>query len=145
MKEMNPRYVRGVSVLGYGVSLAMGIGIPIPVIDEEMMRFLSVKDEEILAPVVDYSHAYPEMKGTVVASVNYRDLKSGTVVIDGKRVVTAALSSYPMALEIATLLRDSIREGRFLLTEKVAPVPGADSGQTFRSLTIRAPRRKEDE
>jgi uncharacterized protein (DUF39 family) len=145
MKGMNPRYVRGVSMLGYGVSLAMGIGVPIPVIDEEMMRFLSVKDENILAPVVDYSRAYPEMKGTVVASVNYRDLKSGSVIVDGKKITTAALSSYPMALEIATILRDSIREGRFLLTEKVAPIPGAESGQTFRSLTIRAPRGKEDE
>jgi uncharacterized protein (DUF39 family) len=53
MKEMNSRYIKGVSMLGYGVSIAVGIGVPIPIIDEEMALYVSVKDEDIYAPVID--------------------------------------------------------------------------------------------
>ena len=35
-KKMKARYVRAQSILGYGVSLAVGVGIPIPMLNEEM-------------------------------------------------------------------------------------------------------------
>lgn len=136
MKGMNPRYVRGVSMLGYGVSLAIGIGIPIPVLDEEIIRFVSVKDEDILAPVVDYSHTYPNRESGIIARVSYKELRSGSITIDGKKVITASFSSYPMAVEIASLLRDWIREGRFFLTRPVASLPGVESGQIFKTLSM---------
>jgi uncharacterized protein (DUF39 family) len=136
MKGMNPRYVRGVSMLGYGVSLALGIGIPIPILDEEMMRFVSVKDEDILAPVVDYSQTYPNRESGIIARVSYKELRSGSVMINGKKVITASFSSYPMAVEIASILRDWIREGRFFLTTPVAQLPGIESGQTFKTLPM---------
>jgi len=134
MKAMNPRYVRGVSMVGYGVSMAVGIGIPIPILDEEIVGFVSVKDEDILASVIDYSGAYPKREGGIIARVNYRELRSGKISIDGKEVITAGLSSYPMAREIATLLRNWIRNGEFFLSEKVADLPDVASGQTFKPL-----------
>lgn len=141
MKKMNPRYIRGVSVLGYGASMAVGIGIPIPIIDEDMIRFVSVKDSEIYAPVIDYSRDYPQNDIKVITHVSYGELRSGKVTIKNKKVPTGSLSSYPMAREIAGLLKQWIQEGKFLLTEKVQSIPGADSGQGFKSLKIRLERK----
>lgn len=141
MKKMNPRYIRGVSVLGYGASMAVGIGIPIPIIDEDMMRFVSVKDSEIYAPVIDYSRDYPQNDIKVITHVSYGELRSGKVTIKNKKVPAGSLSSYPMAREIAGLLKQWIQEGKFLLTEKVQSIPGADSGQGFKSLKIRLERK----
>jgi uncharacterized protein (DUF39 family) len=137
MKEMNPRYIKGVSMLGYGPSLALGIGIPIPVFDEEMAMHVSVKDADIVAPVVDYSKSYPQREGKILEQVSYRDLRSGKVSIAGKEVPTASISSYPMAREIAGILKNWILEGKFLLTQKVASFPGPESGQTFKPLAMR--------
>ena len=38
MKQMRPEFVRGVSLIGYGVSLALGVGIPIPILNEQVLR-----------------------------------------------------------------------------------------------------------
>jgi uncharacterized protein (DUF39 family) len=137
MKQMNTRYIRGVSMIGYGVSISVGIGIPIPIIDEEMMEFVSVKDEDIAATVVDYSSAYPNREPDIVTQVSYKDLRSGTVTIEGQSVPTASLSSYPLAQEIAQTLKTWIENGHLLLSEKVESIPGVESGQTFNPLEIR--------
>ncbi|MFW6138306.1 MAG: homocysteine biosynthesis protein [Spirochaetota bacterium] len=137
MKQMNTRYLKGVSMLGYGASLAVGIGIPIPIIDEEMVRFTSVRDRDISAEVVDYSSTYPKREKGIVSRANYRDLKSGGIMIKNRKVPTSSFSSYPMAKEIAQTLKTWITEGRFELTQKVAPIPGPESGQTFKPLEIR--------
>ena len=71
MKEMKPRFVRGVSLIGYGVSLALGVGIPIPVLNEEILRRTTVRDRDILAPVIDYSGDYPNRTGRVIARLSY--------------------------------------------------------------------------
>ncbi len=140
MKNMSTRYVKGVSMLGYGVSLSMGIGIPIPIIDEEMISFVSIKDEDIYAPVIDYSSSYPKRENEILTELNYRDLRSGVATIREGKVPTASISSYPMAREIAQTLKNWIATGKFQLTEKVAPLPGVESGQTFKSLEIKTKR-----
>jgi uncharacterized protein (DUF39 family) len=137
LKQMSPRWLMGASVLGYGCSLTVGIGVPIPVLDEEMLRFTAVGDADILAPVIDYSDAFPNLKPDVLAEVSYADLKSGKIKITGKEVPTASRSSYPRALEIANILKSWVQAGRFLLSEAVAPLPGAESGMTFRPLSER--------
>ncbi len=137
MKQMNTRYIRGVSMLGYGVSLAMGIGVPIPVLDEEIAGFVSVTDADIYAPVVDYATSYPKREPDIITTLNYSDLKSGSVTIRGRKVPTASLSSYPIAREIAETLKSWIQQGGFLLSEKVESIPGPESGQTFKPLVIR--------
>jgi len=137
MKNMNSHYIRGVSMLGYGVSLALGIGIPIPMIDEEMIKFASVKDEDIYAPVIDYSYTYPRRESDIITRVSYRDLKSGRVTINGKTIPTSSMSSYPMAIEIAEVLKSWIKKGDFLLTEKVDSLSGIESEAIFKPLKIR--------
>jgi uncharacterized protein (DUF39 family) len=137
LKGMNPRYLRGVSMLGYGVTLAVGIGLPVPILSKEILEYTLVTDAEIMAPVVDYSGPYPQRANDIVAEVSYAELKSGNIQLEGKTIPTASLSSYPIALEIAETLKKWIRNGEFMLTERVAPLPGAEKGVSFKSLKER--------
>jgi uncharacterized protein (DUF39 family) len=137
LKQMNPRYLVGASILGYGTSLTVGIGIPIPILSEEMLQYTTVTDAEILAPIVDYSTAYPQRKPDILGEVSYAQLKSGQITVQGKAVPTASLSSYPRAVEIAQTLKEWILSGQFLLTVPVAPLPGVESGITFKPLKER--------
>ncbi|NLN07630.1 MAG: hypothetical protein GX167_08435 [Firmicutes bacterium] len=131
LKQMSPKYLRGVSFLGYGVSMQVGVGVPIPILDEEILQFTAVSDEEILAPIVDYSEAYPQGTEEILGEVSYAELKSGTIVIRGKEVPTAPLSSYPKAKEIAETLKQWILKGEFTLTEPVAALPSAEFAVNF--------------
>lgn len=137
LKQMSARWLVGTSFLGYGCTLTVGVGVPIPILSEEILRYTLVTDEEILAPVVDYSDAYPWRKPDILGEVNYAELKSGKAKIQGQEVPTASLSSYPGAVEIANILKRWIQKGEFLLTEPVAPLPGAESGITFKPLEER--------
>ena len=123
MKEMDPEYLRGSSITGYGNSLAVGIGVPIPILNERIMKNVMVSDAEIFAPVVDYSHDYPNSTGRVLASVSYEDLKSGTISIGGKKIPTGSMSSYRKAREIAGKLKNEIKRGKFLVQEPVQKLP----------------------
>ena len=123
MKRMRPEFVRGVSLRGYGVSLAVGVGVPIPVLGPEVLRRACVRDCDIRAPVVDYSRDYANNTGRVVATVTYEELRSGEIRIEGKRVPVGSLSSYFKALEIANLLADEIRRGEFRLAEPLQRLP----------------------
>jgi len=137
LKQMKPEWLRGVSFLGYGVTLMVGIGVPIPILSEDILLHTAVKDEEIFAAIVDYSEAYPQMKPDILGEVSYAELKSGRITVQGKGVPTASLSSYPKAVEIAQSLKQWISKGEFLLTGPVAPLPGVESGITFKPLKER--------
>jgi L-aspartate semialdehyde sulfurtransferase len=137
LKQMKPKWLVGTSFLGYGATLTVGIGVPIPILNEEILQYTLVTDADILAPVVDYSDDYPNRKPDVLAEVSYAELKSGKIVVDGKDVPTAGLSSYPGAVEIASTLKEWIRSGRFLLSDPVAPLPGVESGIKLKALEER--------
>ncbi len=134
MKEMRKEFVRGISLRGYGVSLALGIGIPIPVLNEDVLRHTTVRDRDILAPVIDYSNDYPYKTGKVITHLSYEQLRSGEAVVDGNTVEVGSLSSYDMALQIAETLADEIRNGEFLVTEPFAPLTRE---QAMKGLEIR--------
>lgn len=125
LKQMSAQWLRGISFTGYGPTLAVSIGVPIPILDEEMVAFTSVRDEDIWAQVVDYSHDYPQGTGKSLGEVNYAELKSGKMSFKGKEIPTGGLSSYSKAREVAELLKQWLLKGKFLLTEPVAPLPGA--------------------
>ena len=137
LKLMSPRWLVGTSFMGYGCTLTVGIGVPIPILTEEILRYTLVTDSQIYAPIVDYSEAYPQGKPDVLGEVNYAELKSGSIKVEGKEVPTASLSSYPRAVEIATTLKEWIKSGKFLLTEMVEPLPGAESGVVLKPLKER--------
>jgi uncharacterized protein (DUF39 family) len=137
LKGMKPEWLRGVSLLGYGVSLMVEIGIPIPILSEEVLRFTAVKDEEIFAPIVDYSKSYPERDPEILGEVSYAELRSGRINVLSKEVPTASLSSYFKAREITEILKSWIKEGKFQLTEPVAPIPGVKDSIVFKQLEER--------
>ena len=125
MKQMDPRWVIGTSILGYGCSLALGIGVPIPVLNEDIARFTGISDEELFTQIVDYGNDYPKGEAKSLGQVSYAELKSGSIRFNGKEVPTVPLSSHTRAVEIATILKEWIGEGRFLLTEAQVMLPTA--------------------
>ena len=118
LKQMNSQWLKGASFTGYGVTLTVGIGVPIPILDEEILAYTAVKDEDIKAQVVDYSQAYPQVQPGSLAEVNYAQLKSGTIEVNGKKIQTGGISSYAKAREIAQFLKQWIEKGDFLLTNR---------------------------
>lgn len=128
LKKMSPKWLVGTSFRGYGATLTVGIGIPIPILNEEILYYAAKTDDELFAPIVDYSDAYPNRKPGNLGYVSYARLKSGKINVLGKDVPTAPLSSYPKAREIAYILKEWIIKGDFLLSEPVEALPNPHSG-----------------
>jgi len=137
LKMMSPKWLRGTYFIGYGPTLTIGIGIPIPILDEEILEDTMVRDEDIWAPVVDYSESYPQMISEPLGWVNYKELKSGKISVQGKEVPTSGLSSYFKAREIAQILKEWVQMGKFFLTKPVELLPSVDSGIIFKPLKER--------
>ncbi len=139
LKQMQSRWLRGLSYLGYGATMQVGVGIPIPILNEEIMGYCAVRDEDIRAPVVDYEKAYPQRESGNLGLVSYAELKSGSITVQGKKVPTASLSSYAGAREIASTLKEWIAEGHFTLTEPAIKLPSADAGISLKPMPQRDP------
>ena len=137
LKQMRSEYLKGTTMLGYGVTLTVGVGIPIPILDEEICQYVAVKDEDIYTQIVDYSEAYPHGESKTLGEVSYALLKKGKITIQGKQVSTGNLSSYSKALIIANTLKEWIKNGEFFLSKAVASIPGPESGYKFKPLKER--------
>ena len=138
LKEMNAEFIVGSSFQGYGVTLTVGLGIPIPILNEEIVKYTAVKDEELYTQIVDYSNDYPNGIAKSYGEANYKQLRSGAIEINGKKVPTASLSSYSKAITIAETLKQWIKDKKFYLSEQVSLLPGAESGIKFKPLNERA-------
>lgn len=123
LKQMTADWLRGVSLLGYGNSLAVGLGIPIPILDEEMAAFTGVSDNNLYTRVVDYGHDYTNGVARDFGEVSYAQLKSGSILIEGQKVQTAPLSSITKAREIAELLKKWIIEKQFFISKPIMTLP----------------------
>ncbi len=118
LKQMNSQYLRGAYIEKYGITMYVGIGIPIPVLDEDLARRVSIRNEQIETNVIDYGN-----DNRVLGKTNYAELHSGSIEIDGHKVRTAPLSSLAKAREIAGILKKWIQKGDFTLTEPVRTMP----------------------
>jgi uncharacterized protein (DUF39 family) len=123
LKQMNSNFLVGVGIQGYGCSLAVGLGIPIPLLNEEIAAFTGVSDDDIFTQIVDYGQDYPAGAVKSLGQVSYAELKSGAIRFQGKSVPTVPLSSIVKAREIAETLKGWIRQGRFLLGEPQFTLP----------------------
>jgi uncharacterized protein (DUF39 family) len=124
LKQMSSAFLVGVGIQGYGCSLAVGLGVPIPLLNEEIAAQTGISDEEIFTQVIDYGNDYPQGVGRSLAQVSYAELKSGAIVFQGRRVPTVPLSSVVKAREIAATLKTWIAKGWFLLGEPQFTLPG---------------------
>ncbi len=132
MKQMSRRYLRAAVFEKYGVSMYVGVGIPIPILNEGILEKVLVKDEDIQVPVLDYSTG--RRSRPVLGIVNYKQLRSGYIKIQGKQIKTAPISSYKMAREISQELKRWILKGEFYLTK---PVDSLMVDQVVKPLEIR--------
>jgi uncharacterized protein (DUF39 family) len=120
LKEMSPDYLRAATMNGYGVTLYVGLGVPLPVLDLDVVRATAVRDEDISVDLLDYgvpSRARPQIR-----SVTYAELRSGTVEINGEQVRTSSLSSFRRARQVAAELKSWIEKGKMQLALPTRPI-----------------------
>ncbi|MEO1179655.1 MAG: homocysteine biosynthesis protein, partial [Cyanobacteria bacterium J06636_28] len=99
----------------------MGMGTPTPILDKTVLQGCAISDQDIVAPVIDFS--IPRRVRPSFGLVSYQQLKSGRLTINGSRVRTAPLSSLYLGRKVAATLKDWILRGEFELSEPVAPLP----------------------
>lgn len=120
-KQMDARWVRGCYFKSYGPSIMIGVGVPLPVLNEEVVARCAVEDQDLVAPIVDFS--IPRRVRPTFGLVSYAQLKSGRIIIEGKPVRVAPLASQFLSQQVAITLKQWIEAGNFTLTEPVAPIP----------------------
>ncbi len=123
LKKMSPKWLAGMSLQGYGCSLAVGLGIPIPILNEEIVQYTAVSDAELFTQIVDYGHDYPNGVSKTYGQVSYEQLKSGHIRFRDEEITTVPLSSLVRAREIAEILKKWISKGKFLLGEPQFTLP----------------------
>lgn len=121
-KQMDPKWVRGCYFTKYGPSLMLGVGVPLPVLDESVIEHCAVQDKEIVAPVMDFS--IPRRVRPTFGLVSYGQLKTGKLTIEGKTVKVAPVVSLYLSDQVAVTLKQWITAGEFTLTEPVANIAG---------------------
>ncbi len=121
LKGADPRYIKGAVFKNYGVSLYVGIGMPIPILNEDIAKRTSIKDEEIFTKILDYS--IPSRSRPGIKEVNYAQLRSGKIELSGKEVRTSSLAPLKTAREIANILKRWIQKGEFELVEPLERFP----------------------
>jgi uncharacterized protein (DUF39 family) len=120
-KQMDARWVRGCYFKSYGPSLMIGVGVPLPVLNEEVVAHCAVQDNDLVAPIVDFS--IPRRVRPTFGLVSYAQLKSGRIAIEGKPVRVAPLASLFLSRQVTIALKQWIEAGKFTLAEPVAPIP----------------------
>lgn len=125
LKYMSTEFIQPAVFEGYGTSIFVGVGIPIPVLDEELLNNLSVKNKDIYTSIVDYS--VPRRDKPVLGKCSYEELRSGIVELKGKKIKTAPLSSLYKSRLIANKLKKWIVDGEFTLQEPIKSFPKVES------------------
>ena len=123
LKKMSSKWLVGASLQGYGCSLVVGLGIPIPILNEEIVQYTAVSDEELFTQIVDYGHDYPNGISKSYGQVSYAELKSGHIKFRGEKMTTVPLSSLIRAREVAEILKKWISKGKFLIGEPQFTLP----------------------
>lgn len=129
LKNMSTDFLRAAYYEKYGVSMFVGIGIPIPVLDEDIARRVSIRNEQIETTVVDYGK-----ENQILGKTNYAALHSGEIEINGHKIRTAPAASLAKAREIAGILKNWIQQAQFLLTEPIRPMPTGTSLKSLREI-----------
>lgn len=135
LKEMKAEYMKAAFFPGYGATMFVGIGIPIPVLDAEMAKFTAVRNSEIETKILDFGVA--RRGRPVVREVTYEELISGKVEINGEEVRVSPLSSFYMAEKIMVDLKKLIEKGEFFLTNPVDRIPTKEVFKPMRQREIK--------
>jgi CBS domain-containing protein len=120
LKEMSQDYLRAATMTGYGVTLYVGLGIPLPVLDIEVVRATAVRDQDIFVDLLDYG--VPSRSRPVLRKVSYAELRSGAIEMNGEEIRTSSLSSFRKAREVAGELKHRIESGAMQLALPTRPM-----------------------
>ncbi|VUT26573.1 MAG: Inosine-5'-monophosphate dehydrogenase [Candidatus Methanolliviera sp. GoM_asphalt] len=137
LKEMDPDFIRGATIYRYGVSIYIGLGVPIPILNEDIAKSTSIEDKEIVTNLVDYGVQRREKP--VLRKVTYEELKSGCIEFNGKEIKTFPMSSYHKAREVAEKLKEWIEKGDFELSMPVERLPVKGRMKNMRQTKIKPP------
>jgi len=121
LREMSTDFLRAAAFKNYGPTLYVGIGVPIPILNDRIAKNTGISDNEIITNIVDYGT--PSRERPIVKKVSYKKLKSGYIDLNGKRVKSSSLSSFYMAKKIAITLKKWIEDKKFYLTGPVENLP----------------------
>jgi len=120
-KQMSPEFIRGGAFTKYGTSLYVGMGVPIPILNEGLAKKTSLRDEEIFTDIVDYG--VPRRGRPKLGKVSYATLKSGEVTINDRKIKVSSLSSLKKARKITKTLKSWIENGTFYLSAPAETLP----------------------
>ncbi|MDH5701661.1 MAG: homocysteine biosynthesis protein [Candidatus Bathyarchaeota archaeon] len=120
-KKMSSEFIHGAAFTKYGTTLYVGIGIPIPILNEGLAKKTAILDEEIVTDIVDYG--IPRRERPKLGKVSYKELKSGAITIDDKKVRVSSLSSLKTARKIAEILKSWIENSSFYLSAPAESLP----------------------
>jgi len=134
LKRASSEFFSAASFTGYGVSSFVGIGVAIPVLDEDIAAQLALTDDDLTATIYDYG--IPKRETPSLGRVTYAQLRSGEIEIQGKQVPCGPISSFPKARRIAATLKSWIVDDRFALTQPLEALPGPGS-QSVGPLEVR--------
>lgn len=133
LKEMSSEFLQAAYYEKYGVSMFVGIGIPIPVLNVEMARRVSINNSQIQTSVLDYgSPGTPKL-----GQVTYEQLRSGEIEVNGQKVRTAPVASLAKARKIAEILKKQIQEGQFQLQEPIQMFPSNTSLKSLIEVEVK--------
>lgn len=133
LKEMSSEFLQAAYYEKYGVSMFVGIGIPIPVLNVEMARRVSINNSQIQTSVLDYgSPGTPKL-----GQVTYEQLRSGEIEVNGQKVRTAPVASLAKARQIAEILKKQIQEGQFQLQEPIQMFPSNTSLKSLIEVEVK--------
>lgn len=123
LKEMSSDYIQAAYYEKYGVSMFVGIGIPIPVLNTDIAKRVSTNNSQIETSVLDY--------GTVgtpkLGQVTYAELQSGSIKVGKKKIRTAPVASLAKARKIANELKAWLQKGNFEVSKPVQMFPSNTS------------------
>ncbi len=120
-KKMSPEFLQGAAFTRYGTSMYVGLGIPIPILNEGLVKKTAIRDSEIFTDVIDYSVMRRDKPK--LSRVSYAELKSGSIVVNNKKVRVSSLSSLKMAKKVSQTLKAWIEQGQFTLTAPIERLP----------------------
>lgn len=120
INSMDPKWVRGGFLKSFGPVLYIGVGIPIPVLNEEIAEQIAINDENIHTTIVDFS--IPRRTKPTFGQCTYAELRTTTVMINNKPTLSAPLSSMAWAIEICKIIKESILSKSFYLSKPIGPI-----------------------
>lgn len=127
LKGMSADWLKGISMQGYGATIAVGVGVPIPILNEEMAAYTGLSNHDLVTQIIDYSFDYSHGVSRDFGEVTYAQLQSGEIEVNGNKVATSPLSSVVKARQIAEILKQWIEEGKFFIEKPITTLPGPDA------------------